>query len=46
MKQSFWMDGGVPANTLVSAQWHWLWISGSQNSKRINVCCVKPPSLW
>ena len=34
------------ADTLISAQWNWFLTSDLQNSRRINLYCFKPQSVW
>ena len=38
-------EGTSSVNTLPSALWSWLWTSGLQNCKRINLCHSKPLCL-
>ena len=35
-----------PASTLILVQQNWYCTSDLQNWKRINVCCLRPTSLW
>ena len=34
------------ADTLIWTQWDPVWFSGLEHSERINLCCLKPLSLW
>lgn len=40
-----WEDPeGMPAKTLILAQWNWLWTSDLQDCMKINLGCFKSPS--
>ena len=39
-------EGASPADAVLSAHWDPRWTADLQNSKIIDLCCVKPPGVW